>query len=135
MKKTDIALLVLIALSIVAIFGALIDSSTYADFETAFTNEGKEYHVAGELVREQPIVYDPEVNASLTEFYLRDSLGVEKKIMLHKSKPQDFERSEKIVVVGSAKDGDFHAEDVLMKCPSKYNEEEVLKSAGTAVKD
>lgn len=133
MRKSDIALLVLIALSIVAIFGALIDSTTYADFNTAFNNEGKQFHVAGELVREEPVLYDPSKNASLTEFFLRDSLGVVQKVYLHKSKPQDFERSEKIVVIGKAEKDGFHASDVLMKCPSKYNEEEVLKGTGKSV--
>lgn len=129
MKKTDIALLVLIALSIVAILGALVDSSTYADFTTALDNAGKEYHVAGELVREKPLVYEPEKDPNLVEFYLRDTTGVEMKVLLHQSKPQDIERSENIVVVGEVDEGVFHASSVLMKCPSKYNEENVINAA------
>ena len=45
-------------------------------------------------------------------------------VMLHKAKPQDLERSERLVLIGEADDqGNFHARDMLMKCPSKYNEE------------
>ena len=62
--------------------------------------------------------------------FLKDTVGIIRKVFLHKSKPQDFERSEKIVVIGRAKNDEFHASEVLMKCPSKYNEEEVLKGAG-----
>ena len=38
-----------------------------------------------------------------------------------KSKPQDFEKSEQIVVIGKMEAGNFVASDILMKCPSKYN--------------
>jgi cytochrome c-type biogenesis protein CcmE len=45
------------------------------------------------------------------------------------SKPQDFERSEQIVLTGKMKGDEFVATDILMKCPSKYKDEEIyLKS-------
>ena len=37
-------------------------------------------------------------------------------------KPQDFERSEQIVLIGKVQGDEFHASDILMKCPSKYND-------------
>ena len=55
-------------------------------------------------------------------FSMIDNKGVVKQVVLHKSKPQDFEKSEQIVLIGKMKDGNFHANDILMKCPSKYNE-------------
>ena len=45
--------------------------------------------------------------------------------MLRSAKPQDFEMSEQIVVTGSFRDGQFEASDLLMKCPSKYKDEEI----------
>ena len=43
---------------------------------------------------------------------------------LAKAKPQDLERSERLVLIGSAADdGTFDAREMLMKCPSKYNQE------------
>ena len=46
-----------------------------------------------------------------------------KKVLYHGTKPQDFERSEQIVLVGKMKEeGDFQASSILMKCPSKYND-------------
>ena len=51
-----------------------------------------------------------------------DREGTERKVILNQSKPQDFDRSEQIVIIGKATDdADFHAKEVLMKCPSKYN--------------
>jgi cytochrome c-type biogenesis protein CcmE len=38
-------------------------------------------------------------------------------------KPQDFEKSEKIVLVGSMhSDKVFYCDKILLKCPSKYQE-------------
>ncbi len=46
-------------------------------------------------------------------------------VVLLKPKPQDIEKSEKIVVIGSYKNDVFVAKEILMKCPSKYNENKI----------
>ena len=55
----------------------------------------------------------------------RDSDGEEAKVVLLAEKPQDFELSEQIVVTGRMKGEEFIATDMLMKCPSKYKDEEI----------
>jgi cytochrome c-type biogenesis protein CcmE len=55
---------------------------------------------------------------------------IEKKVILHKSKPQDFEHAEQIVIIGKMKNGEFHASDILMKCPSKYNDGKPTETKG-----
>ena len=55
-------------------------------------------------------------------FSLIDNKGISKQVVLHKSKPQDFEKSEQIVLIGKMDGTEFHANDILMKCPSKYND-------------
>ncbi|MCI5057643.1 MAG: cytochrome c maturation protein CcmE [Flavobacteriales bacterium] len=122
MKKGHIILLVLIAACIGIILSTMTDASTYANFQTAFNAEGSEFHVVGTLVKGKELVYDPKVNPDLCSFYMQDKNGVEKKVKLLKSKPQDFERSEQIVVIGQANGEEFIAKDILMKCPSKYND-------------
>lgn len=122
MKKTHILGIVIIAIAIGAIMSTIADSSTYAGFGEAFANEGNEYHVVGKLNRDKTTEYEPAVNPDLFSFYMIDNNGAEKKVVLHKSKPQDFERSEQIVLIGKASGEEFHANDILMKCPSKYNE-------------
>lgn len=122
MKKTHLIGIVIIALAVGAIMSTISDSSTYADFSEAFSNEGSEYHVVGKLNRDKETLYEPSVNPDLFSFYMIDNNGEEKKVLLHKSKPQDFERSEQIVLIGKAKGGEFHADEILMKCPSKYND-------------
>lgn len=122
MKKTHIIAILIIALAIGAIFTSLFDSSTYGSFKDAFAAEGEFIQVVGKLNKEKPIEYNPEQNADLLVFYMVDKEGTEKKVMLNQSKPQDFERSEEIVIKGKAKGEDFYASDMLMKCPSKYND-------------
>jgi cytochrome c-type biogenesis protein CcmE len=125
MKRTHIILIVLIAVVIGAMIGAISDSSSYADFDEAYSNPGEEFHVVGKLSEDKEMIYDPLVNPDLFTFWMTDVNGDEHKVVLHKSKPQDFERSEQIVLIGSVQKGDFHANEILMKCPSKYTDGEV----------
>lgn len=132
MKRNHIIIIVLIAVSIGAIMGTLADSSTYANFSTAFNNQGKEYHVVGKADKSRPFVYEPEKNANLFTFFLTDNEGTEKMILYKGPKPQDFEMSEQIVITGEASDTVFVADKILMKCPSKYkNTEEPVISKGS----
>jgi len=122
MKKSYILGIIIIALAIGAMISSLSDSSTYADFSEAESNPGTEFHVVGKHVKDKESTYEPEINPDLFTFYMIDNNGKEQKVILHKSKPQDFERSEQIVLIGKSVDGEFHASDILMKCPSKYDD-------------
>jgi cytochrome c-type biogenesis protein CcmE len=121
MKKSFIIAIALIAVAIAAILSTVADSSTYANFNTAIEHPKKEFHVVGKLNKTKPEEYHPEVNANLFSFYMMDNEGKECKVILNKTKPQDFDKSEQIVIIGKMAGDEFHASDVLMKCPSKYN--------------
>jgi cytochrome c-type biogenesis protein CcmE len=124
MKRSQIVILVAVIAAMGFVISSISDSSTYADFSEAFAHTDEEYHVVGQLNKEEDVIYAPEINPTLTEFSLVDNNGETKKVKLYKAKPQDFERSESIVLIGEAKaDGYFHANEILMKCPSKYNEQ------------
>lgn len=122
MKKLHILGILVIAIAIGVIFVSLKNTSTYADFTQALSNPDKEFHVVGKLDKNSPQVYDPRVNPDEFLFSMVDSKGVTKPVVLHKSRPQDFEKSEQIVLIGKMNGGSFHANDILMKCPSKYND-------------
>jgi len=122
MKKVHILGIIIIAVAIGAIFTSLNNTSTYADFTEAIQEPDSEFHVVGKLNKDKEMVYDPQVNTNLFTFYMVDNKGIESKVILHKNKPQDFERSEQIVLIGKMHDNEFHASDILMKCPSKYND-------------
>ncbi len=133
MKKSHIIAIAIIAIAVAAILSTVADSSTYASFSIAEQNPKKVYHVVGKLNKEKPQDYNPQVDANLFTFYMVDNEGHEKKVLLNKTKPQDFERSEQIVIIGKMSGEEFHASDVLMKCPSKYNnpKEDMKTSAST----
>ena len=120
MKKIHIVGIVLIAIAMMSMFSLLGNSSTYGNFKDA-RESTEEMHIAGTLDKTKPIDYDPEKNANSFTFYMKDKNGEEARVVLKKIKPQDFERSEQLVVIGSMQGTDFVATDVLMKCPSKYN--------------
>lgn len=122
MKKIHIVGIIVIAVAIGVIITSLKNTTSYADFNEAVENPDKEYHVVGKLNKEKPMIYDPKINPDEFTFTLIDNKGVEKTVVLHKNKPQDFERSEQIVIIGKMKGDQFHANEILMKCPSKYND-------------
>ena len=125
MKKTPIVLILIIAIGIGSMFTLLGNSSTYADFKEAMESK-EEVHVAGTLDRTKPMEYNPEINPNKFSFYMLDRNGNGKHVVLLKSKPNDFERSQQVVIVGSIKGNDFVANDILMKCPSKYNDGKLI---------
>jgi cytochrome c-type biogenesis protein CcmE len=135
MKKTHIIAIVFIAVAMAFMIGSVNDSSSYADFDEAFENPQKEYHVVGELDRSAEIAYNPEINPNITKFTMVDKKGERRKVILNKSKPQDFERSESVVLIGKANGDEFHATEMLMKCPSKYKEEGKFELEETASRD
>lgn len=122
MKKIHILGIIIIAIAIGAIFTTLNNTSTYASFAEAAKEQDSEFHVVGKLNKDKEMVYDPKIDANVFTFYMVDNKGMESKVVLHKNKPQDFERSEQIVLIGKMQGQEFQASDILMKCPSKYND-------------
>ena len=137
MKKLHIIALIFIAIAIAGIAISASNYTSYEGFEKANQHEGKVYKIVGNLDLEGEMVYDPETNPNLFSFYMVDKEGVTQKVIYSDAKPQDFERSESLVVTGESKEGVFYADQILMKCPSKYVEDEieyVEANAGEEVK-
>lgn len=122
MKKTHIIGIIIIAVAIAIIITSISDSSTYSTFSIAFNHPDKEFHVVGKLNKEKELKYDPAQNANLFSFYLIDADSVERQVIFNGAKPQDFEKSEQVVIIGKANGNDFAASKILMKCPSKYTD-------------
>lgn len=134
MRKTHIVALLLIVASMGVIIAMIGDYSRYETFATAESSGGREFHIVGELVRREDMQYDPEIDPNYFSFYLKDKAGDERKVVFHDTKPTDFERAEQIVLTGKMNGNEFHASKILMKCPSKYinNDLEVMEvTAGT----
>jgi cytochrome c-type biogenesis protein CcmE len=124
MKKSSIFGLVVIAIAIAVIISVYSNSSTYGSFKDAKSTD-TELHVVGHLNKQKQLYYDATKDANYFSFYMKDNKGEECKVVFTGSKPQDFERSEQIVLTGQMRGNEFHAKHILMKCPSKYKQDQV----------
>ncbi|MFD2967637.1 cytochrome c maturation protein CcmE domain-containing protein [Sphingobacterium bambusae] len=124
MKKSSIILIVIIAVAISMILVIYTDSSTYSTFTEAKEKQ-TELYVVGVLNKEKALHYDPVKDANHFSFFMYDNDSTECQVVFNGSKPQDIERSEQIVLTGRMDGNIFHASKILMKCPSKYNKDQV----------
>ncbi len=124
MKKIYWVALAMIGAAIYMLTMAAEDLSTYSTFAEA-AQSGKKVKVAARLAKDKPMVYDPQVDPNRFSFFATDANGEEHQVVLLAAKPQDFELSEQIVLTGRMKGDAFIATDMLMKCPSKYKDEEI----------
>lgn len=130
MKRTHLIGLIIIAVGVgVLIYMLGSEFSRYETFTSTYAQSGKEINVVGEVAKDKELYYNPHVDANYFTFYLQDEDGNTRKVIYKGTKPRDFERSEKIVVTGSMDGEEFHAKKILMKCPSKYVEEEITASS------
>ena len=125
MKKIYIIAGVLILVGIGLLISAAGDMSTYSTFRLADKSEA-DVKVVGQLAKDKEIYYNPTEDPNYFSFYVSDQDGEVRKVILRGAKPQDFELSEQIVVTGKMKGQEFLASELLMKCPSKYKDEEVF---------
>lgn len=124
MKKIHIAAIGVLIIALFLVITASKDFSTYASFNDAQVS-GLEVKIVGELAKDKEIYYDPSDDPNYFSFYVTDNEGATRKVVMNRPKPQDFEMSEQIVVTGSIRGDEFIGKDLLLKCPSKYKDEEI----------
>lgn len=125
MKKTHIIALLLIAAAAAVLVSVSGDYGTYASFKDVNERPNETHQIVGHLCLDKDIVYDPAKDANYFSFWMKDENGIAKKCVFKGAKPQDFERSEQVILTGKLEGEDFVAHDILLKCPSKYKEKEV----------
>ena len=126
MKNSQIAIIIAIAVLIGYTLVRLGNSSTYSNFEQATEKMGEKTTVIGYLNLEESMNFNPKTIQF--SFTAKDKKGNQSRVIYNQPKPQDFERSEEITMTGYATDTAFIATDILMKCPSKYNEQNEIDS-------
>jgi len=132
MKISHIAAIVVIASAIGIIVVTAGDASTYATFDEAYqlaSNGSKNsIHVVGELKKDASggiVGLEPGADKVSFSFVLVDESGKEQKVVYNEPMPPDFTRSEKVVVIGRYQQDTFIASKILLKCPSKYQDEKL----------
>lgn len=134
MKKSAIIGLITIAICIGFLISLNADTNSYSNFKQAAASN-KEEHVMGYWEKPQGMYYDALKDPNHFAFHMKDEKGEIRKVIYNGSKPQDFELSEKLVLIGQMKNDTFYASKILMKCPSKYNDNLVeVKDNGEVIK-
>lgn len=132
MKKSHIFIILVIAVAIAIVISTGNDASTYASFNDAYqmasNGNTASIHVVGELKKDGlgnvVGIYEGMDKVSFT-FVMIDEQQKEQIVQYNEPMPADFTKSEKVVVVGAYKGDTFVADKILLKCPSKYQEETV----------
>ena len=132
MKKSHILVIGIIAISIGIIITTTGDASTYVSFSDAYqmASQGNDHsiHVVGQLKKDQwggVIGIVEGADKVSFSFIMIDDNGKEQVVDYNQPMPADFTRSEKVVVVGHYTGDIFKAEKILLKCPSKYQEQKI----------
>jgi cytochrome c-type biogenesis protein CcmE len=106
-----------------AIMGYLF-TETNISYEEDFSKiaaSSKTMKATGSWVKEKSYMVDKSKKEF--SFYMKDYLGNEMKVVYNGTIPNNFESSTSVVVTGKYTGGHFHAQDILTKCPSKYEEQ------------
>jgi cytochrome c-type biogenesis protein CcmE len=114
-----------IIIAVVVIIGALVFGAMsfvetnveYADFREA-ESSARKVQVKGTWVQDRETRFDTETSRFM--FYMSDDFGKVQQVVYEGAKPNNFEIADAIVVKGRYHDGTFYADDILTKCPSKY---------------
>ena len=130
MKTKYIFGIVIIGVAIAIIVSMTGDASSYVSFEEAkvLSDKGfkKSIHVVGELPKTAggEIVGIQESPDKLSfKFQMIDENGFRQQVLHANPIPADFDKSEQVVIIGAYEGENFIAEKILLKCPSKYQEE------------
>jgi cytochrome c-type biogenesis protein CcmE len=132
MKKSHILILIVIAAAVGILVSTADDASSYVNFSEAYqlasNGSKKDIHVVGVLKKDSQgnvIGIKDGADKVSFSFIMIDDIGKEQTVIYNEPMPADFTKSEKVVVIGSYEGRSFHASKILLKCPSKYQEEKV----------
>ncbi|RMG63247.1 MAG: cytochrome c maturation protein CcmE [Calditrichaeota bacterium] len=64
-----------------------------------------------------------DMQEKVFRFRLLDPTGEEIEVVYHGVKPANFEQAREVVAIGTYRNGRLEAEQLLIKCPSKYQAE------------
>ena len=132
MKNTSAISIVFISIIVIIIISTFGDASTYVTFSKAKdvyqSGSLTKFHVVGKLNKDEDNKIEGLMKSddqmSFT-FKMIDEDGMKEKVFYGEPMPPDFLLSEQVVVIGGYENNTFVADDILLKCPSKYTEENI----------
>ncbi len=121
-----------IGIAFMIIFLTANDTSTYENFSQAYSraNQGDSsaIHVVGAMKRDlngEVIGVQTSEDKLSFSFAMIDNQQQEQQVFYPNPMPADMLRSEQVVVIGRYHGDLFVANKILLKCPSKYQEEKL----------
>jgi len=132
MKNTSAISIVFISIIVIIIISTFGDASTYVTLSKAKdvyeSGSLTKFHVVGKLNKDEDNniqgLMKSDDKMSFT-FQMIDEDGMKEKVFYGEPMPPDFLLSEQVVVIGGYENNTFVADDILLKCPSKYTEENI----------
>jgi cytochrome c-type biogenesis protein CcmE len=121
MKTKHIFLLLALLVMIGIVVSLSVKTDKYSDFQQAGKSRAESFTIIGTLDTTCAIQV-LESGKGFT-FVMIDKKGVPGKVLFQDAIPQDFRRSTEVVVTGKMTDSLFLAQNILLKCPSKYNDQ------------
>ena len=88
----------------------------YVSFDEA-QKSSRKVQVAGGLVPDSTTYVE---ESEILQFGIVEETGATMTVLYNGVKPGNFEEATQIVAIGSYSEGAFHADQLLVKCPSKY---------------
>jgi cytochrome c-type biogenesis protein CcmE len=116
-KGAIVSIVIAIAALSATVFAFLMNASPYVTIAEARGMVADNLHVAGDLDKES---LKTDVRAGTVRFAMADETGERIEVLYKGHPPANLGEATKVVVVGGVRDGVFHAHDLLVKCPSKY---------------
>jgi len=117
--KTIVGLVLIVVFTSVLFMNFGQQVGGYMNFEQAETT-GSRAHVVGMWVDSDNFRYDQRTN--VFTFDMEDDAGNIREVRYLNPKPANFEDAEKLVIEGVSEGDVFVAHNILVKCPSKYND-------------
>ncbi len=114
-RKYLVGIILAAAAAVVAFYALDTKQIEYATFARA-ASTGRMVQVKGVWVKDLPMKYE---NNTFSFFMQDDSMKV-LQVVYEGGKPNNFEISREIVCKGRLMGDHFQANDILTKCPSKY---------------
>ena len=132
MKNSSAIFIVFISLVVIIIISTFGDASTYVSFNKAKdmyeSGSMSKFHVVGKLNKDQNnriLGLNNGENMLSFTFEMIDEEGKKESVFYGEPMPPDFLLSEQVVVIGGYENNKFVANEILLKCPSKYTEEDI----------
>ncbi len=119
-----VALVVLVVAMCAAIYSFSGVVAQHADIAAAVSRPGQTLQIPGKI-RKETVKYEITNGRGSLKFVIEDFADPTRtmQIVYAKPKPENFDAAVSVEAIGEYRSGVFEAHNLLVKCPSKYNDQ------------